>query len=327
MAYCPKCNGDMGQWDAVCPHCSYDFPPEPSSDPKYSTGSAIWLASKLILGILFGLGTVYYVWMLTYFVKVWAAAGYSPHAFTQTGGVLACVCICVTLTMCMFRSAFRKPTKPPRRWYQFSLRWLLLFGPLATICISWLIVAERELDQQYGKRAAIVTAILQSGGIVPSWQRDVSGSCCWVTLKSDAGLKFLASQRYLDEFECDAVNLQGPLVTDAGLEFIKAWPQVRCLTLRDTRITGSGLQHLQALPQLRHLNLICSGVSATGLDHAKGLLQLETLLLNGAGITDTHLRRLKGCVQLKTLTLVDTSVTDQGIHELQTALPNCRISH
>ena len=27
MAYCPKCNGEMGQRDAVCPHCRYSFPP------------------------------------------------------------------------------------------------------------------------------------------------------------------------------------------------------------------------------------------------------------------------------------------------------------
>ena len=254
MADCAKCKGEMGQRDPVCPHCGYDFPREPSPDREYSTASAVLLASKKIFGIVFGLVTVYLVWPLTYFVKAWAAAGYSRQAFTQAGGLLALVCISTTLTIWAFRSAFRKPTKSSRRWYQFSLRWLLLFGPFATICISWLIVAKRELDQQYAKRTAIVTAILQSGGIVPSWQRDVSGSCCWITLKSDAGLKFLALQPHLDEFKCDAVNLQGPQVTDAGLEFIKAWPQVRRLTLRDTRITGPGLQYLQALPQLRHLS-------------------------------------------------------------------------
>ena len=29
MAVCPKCNGVMGQTQAVCPHCGYDFPPPP----------------------------------------------------------------------------------------------------------------------------------------------------------------------------------------------------------------------------------------------------------------------------------------------------------
>jgi hypothetical protein len=34
MAYCPKCNGEMGQQDLVCPHCGYDFPPEPERMPE-----------------------------------------------------------------------------------------------------------------------------------------------------------------------------------------------------------------------------------------------------------------------------------------------------
>ena len=29
MAYCPKCKGEMGERSVVCPHCGYDFPPEP----------------------------------------------------------------------------------------------------------------------------------------------------------------------------------------------------------------------------------------------------------------------------------------------------------
>ena len=30
MAFCPKCNGVMEAREIVCPHCGYDFPPEPS---------------------------------------------------------------------------------------------------------------------------------------------------------------------------------------------------------------------------------------------------------------------------------------------------------
>ncbi len=28
MAFCPKCKGEMGSGDTVCPHCGYDFPAE-----------------------------------------------------------------------------------------------------------------------------------------------------------------------------------------------------------------------------------------------------------------------------------------------------------
>jgi hypothetical protein len=144
-------------------------------------------AIKIILGTVFGLATVWYVLLLMYFVGVWAKAGYSRQAFTQTGGGIACVCICTTLTVLAFRSAFGKPMpKPARRWYQFSLRSFLLFGPLATVCISWLIMAERELAEIDAIRTGIVTAIVKSGGKVPYSQRDA-----WpfydVELTSDAG--------------------------------------------------------------------------------------------------------------------------------------------
>ena len=285
-------------------------------------------AIKVILGSVFGLATVWYVLLTTYLARAWAMAGYSRQAFTQTGGGIACVCICATLTVLAFRSAFRKPTlKPARRWYQFSLRSLLLFGPPAAICISWLVLAERELAQKDTIRTEIVTAILKSGGVVPSWQLDVSGPCCWVSLRSDAGLKYLASVPHLEDFECDALNLEGPQVTDAGLEYIKAWPQLQCLTLRNTCVTGSGLQHLQALPQLRHIMLFRTGVNAASLEYLKEVPTLESLCLNGTAITDAHLQHLKACLQLKTLTLVDTSVTDQGIRDLHAALPTCKIDH
>lgn len=51
MAYCPKCNGEMGQQDAVCPHCGYDFPPEPSLDVKRSgIEYSLWADIALVVG-------------------------------------------------------------------------------------------------------------------------------------------------------------------------------------------------------------------------------------------------------------------------------------
>jgi hypothetical protein len=42
MAFCPKCGGPLGQRDAVCPACGYDFP-EPKQPP-----SRMWLHLALI---------------------------------------------------------------------------------------------------------------------------------------------------------------------------------------------------------------------------------------------------------------------------------------
>ncbi len=288
------------------------------------SSGTVMKAIKIILGTVFGLYAAFLLWPLTYLVKEWAAAGYSSQKFTDTGAVLGELCISTMLAIWAFRSAFRKPNYS-RRWYQFSLRWLLVFGPLATICVSWLIVAGREYDRRHAIKMEAVTAIEKSGGKVPSWQRDDLETFGWVVLKSDAGLKSLSSQPHLGEITCDTLNIEGSQVTDVGLEYLKVWVQVRDLNLRDSRITGSGLQHLQALPQLRSLSLRRTGVTAASLEYLKGVPTLKWLYLDGPTITDAHLQHLKACVQLQDLTLVDTSVTDQGIRDLQAALPTCKI--
>lgn len=33
MAYCPECNGEMKQSEAVCPHCGHDFS-KPDASPR-----------------------------------------------------------------------------------------------------------------------------------------------------------------------------------------------------------------------------------------------------------------------------------------------------
>jgi hypothetical protein len=52
MAVCPKCHGEMGQTQAVCPHCGYDFPPPP--EPRkvpwwvYLGLLAVWIALLIL---------------------------------------------------------------------------------------------------------------------------------------------------------------------------------------------------------------------------------------------------------------------------------------
>ncbi len=51
MKYCPKCKGDMFDRDAVCPHCGYDFPPEPDSAAERSgIAYSVWAEIALMVG-------------------------------------------------------------------------------------------------------------------------------------------------------------------------------------------------------------------------------------------------------------------------------------
>ena len=69
MAFCPQCRKEMGQMDAVCPHCGYDFPtqepeaPEPSGI-AYSGLADIALIIGEIAATLGAIMALFYVVML-----------------------------------------------------------------------------------------------------------------------------------------------------------------------------------------------------------------------------------------------------------------------
>ena len=51
MAYCPKCNGEIGERAKVCRYCGYDFPSEP--DPALGRNGiaySAWAEFALIIG-------------------------------------------------------------------------------------------------------------------------------------------------------------------------------------------------------------------------------------------------------------------------------------
>ena len=54
MAYCPKCNGELDERDVVClvcPHCGYDFPPEPDITQRRSgIAYSAWADFALFVG-------------------------------------------------------------------------------------------------------------------------------------------------------------------------------------------------------------------------------------------------------------------------------------
>ena len=54
---------------------------------------------------------------------------------------------------------------------------------------------------------------------------------------------------------------------------------------------------------------------------------LDELWFGKTDVTDAGVSRLERLTKLKTLALHLTNLTDAGAEELQSALPNCKISH
>ena len=75
------------------------------------------------------------------------------------------------------------------------------------------------------------------------------------------------------------LNLARTEITDAGIDQIKPFKQIRRLHLENTQITDAGLAHLSELTNLEYLNLFGTNVTVSGLQSLKGLKNLRNLFL------------------------------------------------
>lgn len=112
-------------------------------------------------------------------------------------------------------------------------------------------------------------------------------------------------------------------VTDAGMETLRQFQQLRVLVLTGTSITHTGLRHLAANANLLAFDLeLCDGITDDACEPLGEMKQLRSLVLKKSGferhrITDTGLQRLQGLSNLEVLNLYGNQVTDAGLTHLQ----------
>ena len=124
------------------------------------------------------------------------------------------------------KESAQKPSKPKRRWFQFSLRTLLLMMLVFGCGLGW-VASER---QKNAKLHADIVAIRDLDGHVAIEGRK-AGRPAW--------LHWLLGD---DSFRnVTAVSLTSTEITDAGLEHFKDLTQVQWLNLANTQITDAGI--------------------------------------------------------------------------------------
>jgi hypothetical protein len=229
--------------------------------------------------------------------------------------------------------------KGKRRWFQFSLRSLVLFTLICAVPCAWL---GRKIEQKRRERVC-VAAVLELGGEVkydyeaggpretppgPAWLRSFLGEnffsdvvgvtyqpsfwyeLLWPKLADD-GLAQIKSLTRLETLE-----LSGTKTTDAGLANLKELTQLQELGLCDTKITDAGLVNLKGLTGLRNLDLNWTLVTHAGLANLKGLTRLHKLSLRRTKVGDAGIVNLQGLSELQDLDLIQTQVTDAGLANL-----------
>ena len=136
--------------------------------------------------------------------------------------------------------------KRRRRWYQFSLRTLMLFMLVCAVLFGWV---GKRLEET--RREQLVVARIESWGggvayhgkMLPPWIanpfRKVRVANLMGTQVTDAGLVHLKDLTSLEVLRLDIT-----LVTDTGLMHLKRLTNIEVLWLGDTEVTDAGLEHL-----------------------------------------------------------------------------------
>lgn len=250
--------------------------------------------------------------------------------------------------------------KRRRRWYQYSLRAMLVFVLLFSIAMSWLGAELRRARNQLRAAKAITKAGGSIGYVdantkVPEWLQQLVGKEFFRDLvrvslagthvndtvvaqleglttvttlyldgtqATDTGLEHLQGLTSLE-----TLYLDGTQVTDAGLEHLEGMTRLGTLSLGGTQVNGAGLAHLGRLTGLTTLYLGGTRVNDRALEHVAALKSVKTVYLDGAPVTDAGLEHLEGLASLRTLRLDGTLVTDEGVKNLRAALPGCRVIH
>lgn len=178
-------------------------------------------------------------------------------------------------------------SRPERRWYQFSLRALLLV--MLVVCFGLAPVAYEQ--QKAIRQQAAVAAIQKLGGRV-EYDPSLPSRSAWQRI-------LLGDDSYGN---ATGLDLSQTRVTDAELAHIRELPRLRWLAVSETKATDAGLVHLGGLTRLQNLNLGETQVTDAGL---------------------VHLHRLQ---QLGVLSVQRSQVTDSGVKGLQKSLPNLHVN-
>jgi hypothetical protein len=243
------------------------------------------------------------------------------------------------------------------RWFQISLRTLLLLVTLAAATFGWLGLKLRHAREE--QRAAKV--IHQLGGYVtydfqirtgryqpgsidtnaappgPQWLCTLLGDDLLFAHVVRVNLNIVTSGRSPNQFASPAIrdvkegafgalrsfkhlkflNANDTAINDADLTQVGQLVELQELHLRNSKVTSLGLRELVRLSQLRRLTLSNTLADDKGLSCLGRFAKLEVLLLDSTPITDAGLANLSQLEYLQILSLNDTHVGDLGLTHLQ----------
>lgn len=221
--------------------------------------------------------------------------------------------------------------KPQRRWYQFSLRMLLVLTTIAGFGLGYVGYERRLAQHQHEIEAALTKHGIKLLGMRedsrPDWLKsilgdDSAGRKSFVLVRPGLAAsspavmdQVIANLRQLPNTK--SLVFEDTQLGDKGLGHFRGLTQLQFVSLNKTQVTDVGLLGLREFKSLKQLNLMQTQTSDAGLREIAHHQDLETLGLGGTKVTDAGLQELVSLRKLKWLNLADTRVTDKGLEQLR----------
>jgi hypothetical protein len=100
---------------------------------------------------------------------------------------------------------------------------------------------------------------------------------------------------------------------------------VTSITILDEEFSDADVDLLLAFPEVREIDVSYTSIGDAGLVKLATLDELALLDVSGTRITSASLRSLSDCRQLRELDISDTGADEESVRSLQAALPDCWI--
>ena len=220
--------------------------------------------------------------------------------------------------------------KPKLRWYQFSLRTLLIAVTLFAILCSWFAVRLRANQQKAALEKLDIRFAFYDYQIDPISPKGPHEPAIPTWLLNWLGKDFFYDIVIIRIRRCEVADLENlkrlPKIrelilceselSDKGLSLIKYCAQLQTLDISSTKISDEGLASLKNLPKLTEVMLSYDDITDHGLVNLQECMQIEKLELQGTKISDAGLQHLSKLTHLKKLGLGKNSITDAGLVHL-----------
>jgi hypothetical protein len=233
-----------------------------------------------------------------------------------------------------------------RRWWQYSLRLLLVFVTLFACATAWLGMHVRRCQREERVTRYLANlnaqvnvgygspfrddntwegeAFFQGG---PAWLRKLLGVDIYRTVTClncyARGNRFSYARDADGRLRIEREYVSG--LTDKDLQAVGQLAHLRYLQLETHPVTDRGVRHLAGMSELRVLILGNTAISDEAVRVVAALPQLRELNVSRTDVTDACLDYLAQSRSLRKLDVTMTNVSKEAVESFRRRLPGCEV--